>query len=737
MAATRMNNKQFLLGGLIGFSTVTALGLLLVFFFHNPEPQIVARPTPEPRAEVKPTPEPKVEPKSEPKVEPKIEPKVEPKVEPKSEPKVEPKSEPKVEPKSEPKKPPEVEAKTEPKNKPEPEQRLAVPAAAEQAKADKLLKTVFREDYAKKKPADLEALAGKLLEKALESRDNMTERFVMLSEARELATRAGDWPLVLQAIVELSKDFLVDAWELKATALEKISQQTIPLAARRELVQSALALAEEPLAEDNYPLSQRLLKVAEAAAQKASDSKLLALVQAQVKKVLAMGKEFETIKQALEKLKEMPLDPQANLLVGKFLCLQKANWEQGLPLLALGNDAPLREAAKKDLASPADAAGQAEVGDSWWHLGEEQKLKPSSSMHRRAFFWYARAFPKLTGLTKNQVEKRMSLVPETADLDPEAVGLVRAFEPMPGSITGLAVSADSRQIVATCDDGTMAMWLPEGKKIRTFDKHPGLASVSFSPNGLFVAAGSSDHLLQLWSTQTGKILKKYTDYNMAPLSKKGKNFPRNIKGHIGSVTALAFSNDGRKLASGGKDGRVILWDPTTAKQINYQQPYFHRAGVEAVSFAPNGRWLATGTSGFRGPPTVFIWDTVSHEQLHRMEGHGATVSAVAFTPNGKWVVSGSEDNTLRLWDPFAGREVRRFLGHTEGVRGVAVSPDSRRALSASLDGTVRLWDLENGAELFHFTAGKGGVEHVAFLGNGRRAVTAGQDRTVRLWSLPR
>jgi RNA polymerase sigma factor (sigma-70 family) len=342
---------------------------------------------------------------------------------------------------------------------------------------------------------------------------------------------------------------------------------------------------------------------------------------------------------------------------------------------------------------------------------------------------------------------------------------LREYAAPPRTMSQIVISPDGKT-VATVWGGsnTFDLWdATRGKLLHSFDGHRGgVIGLAFAADGetLFSAGGTGDYLVGAWDTATGAL-----------------------RGRLGadrdSGNALALSPDGKLLAVGG-DSSLILWDPTTRKEVRRYNPnrFARRThSVVSVSWSADGKLLAS-----RSAPdwTIRVWDVAVDRQRRAIETapdcagevalspDGAIVAAggipdgkihrwsvadgkelppittpqgrvhtLVFSPDGSILASGGERGGICLWDLATGRLQRSWGTKTDLISRLTFSRDGRTLVTGHGDNTVRLWEAATGAERACFVGHRGPVASVALSRDGRTLASGSADTTILLWDATR
>jgi WD40 repeat protein len=284
----------------------------------------------------------------------------------------------------------------------------------------------------------------------------------------------------------------------------------------------------------------------------------------------------------------------------------------------------------------------------------------------------------------------------------------------------LVFSPDGKRLTATGSRGSsVPVWeVASGKELYSLEgPRSGFAAApDFSPDGkLLATAASDDPAIRLWDTATG-------------------NEVRRLRGEP-ETRCLRFSPDGKTLAAGGwpqeglslDGGQLRLWDVATGREV--RRLVGHALGVNGLAFSADGRQLASAGAG-----VIRLWEVATGKELLPLAEPEGYVASVAFSRQARTLATGGADGTIRLWEAATGEPVRGIKGgYRERAWQVRFSPDGHTLASAGDDGPVRLWDPATGREVGRLRGHRGGALYVNFAPDGRTLISCGRDNTVRLW----
>jgi eukaryotic-like serine/threonine-protein kinase len=249
-----------------------------------------------------------------------------------------------------------------------------------------------------------------------------------------------------------------------------------------------------------------------------------------------------------------------------------------------------------------------------------------------------------------------------------------------------------------------------GRVLCVYRKHTAFVNaVAWSPDGKRVASGADDATVQVWDPRTGSSHLTY-------------------RGQKRLVEAVAWSPDGTLLASGGFDHTVQVWHAATGTPLLTY--HGHTNAVMTVAWSPTGARIASGSYD----TTIQVWDTADGGHVLTYRGHRSLVHTLAWSPDGQYLASASFDHTVQVWDAAAGTPLLTYRGHAPfAANALAWAPDGRRIASGGNDKTVQVWESMDGQRVFTYSGHSGVVDVVAWAPDGQRIASGGDDHTVQVW----
>lgn len=244
----------------------------------------------------------------------------------------------------------------------------------------------------------------------------------------------------------------------------------------------------------------------------------------------------------------------------------------------------------------------------------------------------------------------------------------------------------------------------------TQHRHGGwVENLAFSPDGRLLATASFDGTVRVWNAADGQP-------------------ERVFNGGSGQVWAVRFSPDGRRLAAGGRN-QIWIWDVATGEVLlRWKTRDEDIDDVLRLDFSRDDR-LVTTSHGAR----VRVWDAASGKELYSKQVHQNFSLGVVFSPDGRQFATTGGDGLACIWESADGKPVLTLAGHAGSVTDVRFSPDGRRLVTGGSDGTAHVWDAVGGKLQTTFAGHGGFIRCVAFSPDGSQVASVGEDRVVRIW----
>jgi WD40 repeat protein/energy-coupling factor transporter ATP-binding protein EcfA2 len=306
------------------------------------------------------------------------------------------------------------------------------------------------------------------------------------------------------------------------------------------------------------------------------------------------------------------------------------------------------------------------------------------------------------------------------------------------AVSGVAFSPDGKTLASASADGSIVLWNADTCKamgqLQTGQSNF-VSSLAYSPDGKILASGGGDGTIVLWDTTTCE-----------PIDQLLTAYPNRVR-------SLAFSPDGKTLASGSSDREplgdlgtsnsiIVLWDISTRQPIAH--PLMgHIDRVRSIAFSPDGKTLASSSCGEFHPSgickrgEVRLWDIAAQQQMGTpLTDDTDRLESITFSPDGKIVAAGDTDGIIILWDVVTGQKLGKpLIGHTDSVFSVVFSPDGQTLASGSKDKSIILWNVEALQRIDQLTGHTDAIYSLAFSSDGKRLASGSEDSTVILWDM--
>ncbi|HEY9619187.1 MAG TPA: NB-ARC domain-containing protein, partial [Crinalium sp.] len=315
--------------------------------------------------------------------------------------------------------------------------------------------------------------------------------------------------------------------------------------------------------------------------------------------------------------------------------------------------------------------------------------------------------------------------------DVESGSCLQVLTDHKGCVWSVSFSADGQQLASCSDDKTVRVWNLQGQCLRVLKGHTqSVYAVHFAPDQQTLASSSNDTTIRIWDVSNGNCLSV-------------------LEGHTSGVRCVRYSPDGQLLASGCRDGSIRLWSgylsrdrPSKPSIINSSAKLLHGHAdfVWDIAFSPDGRLLASG--GRDG--TLRLWNVQDGQSIDVLEGHKHDIYGLAISADSQLLVSTGEDQTVRLWHLQSGRNLKTLRGYTGGIHSLSLSSDDQMLASSGQNEMIQLWRLQLDGNLLSYYPYKtfssptrqiSSLSNVSFSPDNQTLAINRHDESIGLWNI--